>query len=385
MRFTRIILKNWRNFKSVDIEVELRAFFIGPNAAGKTNLLDAILFLRDLSTSAGGGLQHAVSRMRGGVSDIRSFVATRNANILIEVTLGDDKIPDQWTYLIELRAGKDGGLPVVVREVVLRHGASKPVLSRPDADDERDPPRLTETALEQISANRAFRVIAEFFASIQYLNVIPQVVREPERSTGAADVFGGGLIARINATPKPTRDARLRRMQSALQIAVPQLSDLELDTSDPTGQPHLRAKYKHWRPHGVWQRENRFSDGTLRLLALIWTLQEQGGPLLLEEPEVSLNTSIVARLAPLMARASVKSHRQVLVTTHSAALLNADVASSEVHVLQPTEQGTRIVTGSNIESIAALVENGMPMGEAIMPLVGLQDADAINAIDLLAS
>jgi hypothetical protein len=59
-------------------------------------------------------------------------------------------------------------------------------------------------------------------------------------------------------------------------VAVPQLSELEL-TRDNRGAPHLRGRYEHWRPQGAWQTEDQCSDGTLRLLGLLWAIVEDGG------------------------------------------------------------------------------------------------------------
>jgi len=66
LRFSHINLENWRNFAQVDVELQRRGFLIGPNASGKSNLLDVFRFLREL-VSVGGGFQEAV-RKRGGVS-----------------------------------------------------------------------------------------------------------------------------------------------------------------------------------------------------------------------------------------------------------------------------------------------------------------------------
>ena len=302
MRLTRLRIKNWRNFKDAEVHLESRAFFVGPNASGKSNLLDVLRFLNDLTVD-GGGIQKATSN-RGGVGEIRSFAARSKPIIMIEVELGNDEEPAAWIYSLEFNASKDSGRPIVVREIVRRHGVAKPVLERPDRDDNADAARLSETAIEQVSANKNFREIAAFFASIRYLHVIPQIIREPGRSSGHNDPFGGDLIERINATKPRQRDARLKRMEEALRIAVPQLRNLELEI-DKKGIPHLRAQYVHWRPQGAWQRQDRFSDGTLRLLGLIWALQESGGPLLLEEPEMSLNAGVVERLAPMISRANL--------------------------------------------------------------------------------
>ena len=57
MMITRLILKNWRNFKDADIAIRDRTYLLGPNASGKSNFLDVFRFLRDISKPAGGGLQ----------------------------------------------------------------------------------------------------------------------------------------------------------------------------------------------------------------------------------------------------------------------------------------------------------------------------------------
>ena len=63
MRFTRLKLTNWRNFKNVEIRLASRAIFVGPNASGKSNLLDAFRFLHDLAPE--GGLALAIQRRHG--------------------------------------------------------------------------------------------------------------------------------------------------------------------------------------------------------------------------------------------------------------------------------------------------------------------------------
>ena len=54
LRFRKLRLKNWKNFESVEVHLEDRMFLVGPNAAGKSNLLDALRFLRDLASVGGG-------------------------------------------------------------------------------------------------------------------------------------------------------------------------------------------------------------------------------------------------------------------------------------------------------------------------------------------
>ena len=48
MRITHLAASNWRNFKNVEFDVGERLFVVGPNAAGKSNLLDVFRFLADI-------------------------------------------------------------------------------------------------------------------------------------------------------------------------------------------------------------------------------------------------------------------------------------------------------------------------------------------------
>ena len=369
LRFTRLRLRNWRNFVELDVELGRRGFLVGANASGKSNLLDVFRFLRDVA-SPGGGFDEAV-RDRGGVSLIRSLAASRDPSVEVRVNVGrdndDDGVNDEWEYLLRFRQENRGRRSTYIEEEKVWH-REKLVFARPDEDDEKDPARLTQTYLEQVTANVEFRELAEFFASVSYLHVVPQSIRSagvlPSRED---DQYGSDLIERIARTSTRTRAAWLRRIRDALQVAVPQLIDLEL-VKDERGVPHLRAKYNNWRARGAWQGEREFSDGTLRLLGLLWSMLEQGGPLLLEEPEISLHPGVVEHLSQMLARMQLRTGRQAIISTHSPDLLrDSGIGLHEVLVLEPEEDGTRVQRVIDMPDLRALVEGGIPLGDVVMP------------------
>lgn len=360
MRFRRLRLRNWRNFVDIDVELQRRAFLVGANASGKSNLLDVFRFLRDVASP--GGFEHAVWS-RGGPSRIRSLAARRDPSVEILVVVGDDE--DEWEYL--LRFGLDDeGEPVVEAEQVRHRGKS--ILNRPNAADKADKALLTQTHLQQIAANGKFRDLADFFSSVSYLHVVPQSIRETGvLPTRVNDQYGSDLIERITDTHAQTRKARLRRIRDALKVAVPQLAGLELDT-DKGGVPHLWGKYENWRAKGVWQNEQDFSDGTLRLLGLLWSLLEPGGPLLLEEPEISLHLGIIEHIPQMFAQMQLRTGRQTLISTHSTELLrDEEIGLNEVLVLEPGKNGTRVRTASENPELRALVDGGIPLGDVVLP------------------
>lgn len=102
MKFSKIHVENWRNFTRVDVPLQQRMFLVGPNASGKSNLLDIFRFLRDL-VRVGGGLEKAVDD-RGGVSRLRSLAARRNPDIVIDVQIENGDGTDWDGDLIPLEA-----------------------------------------------------------------------------------------------------------------------------------------------------------------------------------------------------------------------------------------------------------------------------------------
>lgn len=377
LRLTRLILRNWRNFKDVDVRLGRRVFLVGPNASGKSNLLDALRFLHALVRPINHGLQTAVSD-RNGISRLRWYGARQNPKIEIGVILGTDEQPEEWKYSLSL--GQDSNKrPVVEGEKVECRGST--VRSRPDEKDRADPARKSQTHLEQINENQGFREMAEFLAQIQYLHIVPQLVKEPERSSdrhGRNDPYGSDFLAQMWMTPKKTRDTRLARIRDALHFAVPQLEELTMEGPDVHGRPHLKGNYRHWRPQGAWQNETDFSDGTLRLIGLLWSMFSGEGPLLLEEPELSLHPDVVRHIPQMFARLQRRRGRQVLLSTHSPDLLvDEGIGLDEVLLLTPTAEGTEVRLASDIAEIRALLEGGVPLAEAVRPHTAPPAADQL--------
>jgi predicted ATPase len=367
MLISRLSLRNWRNFRSIDVALTDRVFVIGPNASGKSNLLDSLRFLRDVA-KAGGGLQRAVSQ-RGGLSKVRCLSARREPDVELNLEITNGAESPKWTYAIGITQQVRGyRLPILRYEKVWAD--NKLILERPDADDETDEERLTQTHLEQISANAGFRDVARFFESIRYLHLVPQLLRHPESFQGPSvpeDPYGRNFLEMVAKTPDKTRKSRLRRIEAALREAVPNLKDLT-DTKDEAGVPHLEAVYEHWRPNAGRQREDQFSDGTLRLIALFWSLLEGDSPLLLEEPELSLHAEIVKRLPGLIFRLQRKRKRQIIISTHSVDLLSQKgIGGEEVIMLEPGQEGTEAHLASGDAEVRDLLEGGLSIADAALP------------------
>ena len=367
MIISRIKLKNWKNFKDIDVPLKNRVFMVGPNASGKSNFLDVFRFLRDIA-KPGGGLQNAVLD-RGGISKIRCLAARAHPDVEVEIHLSEfDSEEILWKYAIGIKQEPRGSrLPFLTYEKVWE--SEKLILNRPDKEDNRDKERLTQTHLEQINANKSFREITRFLESTVYLHLLPQLLKHPQSFTGPdlpGDPFGKGFLDRISKVNEKTRNAWLKKIEAALKIAVPQFN--KFDFKEENGRPHLEAIYDHWRPGAGKQKEDQFSDGTLRLIGLLWSLQEGDSLLLLEEPELSLNSAIVSRIPALIFKLQKPKKRQVLITTHSLDLLSdRGISLDEILLLAPNIEGTSVNTASSVPEIKAMLEGGMTPATAILP------------------
>lgn len=367
MLITHLVLKNWRNFRSLDVPLREVSFLLGPNASGKSNFLDVFRFLRDVSKTQGGGLQKAVAD-RGGITKLRCLHARQDPGVQIEVHLSEsaDAAP-LWRYILAFE-GK-GAQRILISKEEVWHGDNL-VLERPTKQDKADSLLLTQTHLEQIQMNGKFRELVDFFGATTYLHLVPQLLKFADRIGGQRledDPFGQGFLERLAKTPEKTRDSRLRKIEKALAMAVPQFKQLDFKT-DALGHPHLHARYEHHRPNAGWQSEEHFSDGTLRLLGLLWALQDGNSLLLLEEPEISLNDAIVRQIPLMLSRLQrhKKVKRQIILSTHSEALLsNPGIDGRGVILLETSAEGSSARTLNEDESMD--ITAGLSVADVMLP------------------
>ena len=363
------------------------SFIVGPNASGKSNFLDLFRFLQDITKNEGGGLQEAVGD-RGGVPTIRSLVSGQDAEVAIEVHIADtSKSSETWRYTLGFSQAPQSQsyshryFASLMHERVWKK--DKLLLNRPNTEDKKDPDRLIRTALEE--PEHGLQELAHFFRSFTYLHLVPQLIRFPDlitiesvetdnitrrsssisRNKSNRTQFGHGLLEKIASVDEETLHSRMKAIEDALKKAVPQLEYL-IFSHDEIGRPHLSLRCSNWHPNSPAQREDQFSDGTLRLLGLLWTLLESESVLLLEEPELSLHVGIVSQLAPLFFEMQVKTGGQILVSTHSDdLLLEPGIDGTEVLMLIPTGTGTEVKAASDIDSVRQLLESGFTAGEVV--------------------
>ena len=389
MIISKIELFNWKNFHRCEVGVQERCFVVGANAAGKSNFIDALRFLRDVAKQ-GGGLQTAV-RVRGGITKIRCLAAREQSNVKLAIELSESDSRELcWHYELNFKH-TGGGIREnqvkIVSEKVFSGREQRYVLDRSAETLGEDEETLKYTYLEQPNANKDFRVIQQFLQNVEYLNVVPQMVRESASSSYSGDkedYYGRNFLKRLALLNDNTRRSYFRKINEFLKLAVPQLEELSF-VKDEIGVPHLEARYVHWRTRGSKQQEMQFSDGTLRLIGFLFALIDSNGVLLLEEPEINLHPGIVAQFPEFIAKIQrvKKGGRQVFITTHSYDILsNEGIAAEEVLLLTNSPEGTEVEVLSNVEKAKNILAAGFSMADVVMPLTKPWSIESMSHIKL---
>jgi len=390
VNITRLTARNWRNFRLIDIPISNRLFVVGPNAAGKSNLLDIFRFLSDIA-SEGGGLHTAVWR-RGGTHRIQSLYADSYGQEAIEIDVAISDGKDTWRYCLAFE-GYAGHI-VITKEVVECNGEI--ILQRPNKDDFEDEILLSQTHLEQVGFNKKFRNLTNYFASVLYFHPVPQIIRDPNSVvSGDSQQYGSTLIEQMINVSEAIVDqtgmffAR-KRLLEALRAAIPSLDSIDV-ARDTTGRPHLVMYSRDWAevPFSYSEdsraslNEAELSDGTLRLIGLLWALitAPDNGLFLLEEPEISLNNAIIRKLPTVLALAQRDHNLQTIVSTHAPTILDDEgINPDEILVLRPTNQGTRAELLSQIHEVRGDISAGLPVSDTVSSLI-----DPIDLANLIAA
>ncbi len=376
MYISKLSVRNWKNFSRFEVDLGEANFLIGPNASGKSNFLDIFRFMRDVVNPTGGGLQQALS-IRHGLQKVRCLAARNTPQVELDFHFRETRgqtVDAEWRYFLSITAEKSGRRrPTVLREEVFKDGEK--ILSRPMPNDMVDKEQLTVTYLEQVHLNKDYRCIAEYFQDVLYLHLVPQLLKysvELSPRKIESDPFGQGFLEEIAKTPSKAQEARLRHVNTVLHNVIPHFEEIRF-VRDEGGRPHLEMRYAHWRPNAGWQREDQFSDGTLRLIAIIWILLSNRSMILLEEPELSLNEEIVAQIPQLIHEARKyikKAGGQLVISTHSKALLSDKSIDANYMILKPGMAGesTKIEVPSEAEVGAMMA--GLSPADVLLPKTG---------------
>ncbi len=346
-----IKLQNILSFGPDGMELDLKPLnvLIGPNAAGKSNFLQAMALVRSLPSDP-----HALFKETGGVREWlwkgKPLAQQRCALPKLDIILENPFGPDDLRYAVHLfcdpplfrqeelcdRArGKDGSFYFRVPE---RARVEVKGQVRRDLDPNfsilsqlRDPgehPKITYVA----------RLFSEFRLFRDWEFGPRAEIRRPQR----LNTHGDFLVADASNLALVLRDLEQRGVLKTVVSQLRRVYDEAEQVSVKIIEGFLALSVKE-RGLSSPVGPERLSDGTLRclLLAAILCHPELPPLVCIEEPELGFHPDVMPVLAELLVDASART--QLIVTTHSPDLVDALSSTPEsIVVCERAPEGTQM-------------------------------------------
>jgi predicted ATPase len=337
----RLRVQGFKSIADVDVGFPRLTVLFGPNAAGKSNLLDAIQALSRLGTER--TVSDALSEpIRGHPIEAFAFPAGGLSDLLskpretfrLEAELGIGN--EQFRYRVEVAIQPQSGSLSVADEYLAALTGKGEMRGSPSIEKvegevrirrkgKASHPRhemvgLNHTVLSDLSlAGPLYRQIERCRSEMvgwrtYYLD--PRVAMraaKPPAEVADIGVLGENIapfLYRLHAEePKSFED-----IKRTLCSVVPSIEDLEVDLDKRRGTLDILV-----RQNGTDFSTRIISEGTLRVLALCAiAVNPLGGSLIaFEEPENGVHPRRLELVAQLLVSLATSQDRQVIVTSHS--------------------------------------------------------------------
>jgi predicted ATPase len=374
----RVRIHGYRSIAFCDVTLEPLTVLVGRNGSGKSNFLDALAFLRDVVVA---GPTDAVMRHGGWRSLYCRTANSDGIEFNIEATLlptsqtnngasGDLTPRDRRIsakYQLKIM-GNDFGPPILGHELLECFNENGQNIGRFEVDRESSNGeaklitdflnlngkgawmqglvrpnlcRLGALAIEPIMA------VADGVLAMGFYNPRPEVMRLPQnRPFGGALEQDGGNVTNIIRLLQETHPSILNRVKLYLAYITGTVEDFSVQGYGNFDMVHFMTRIQSGDPALDFDASN-MSDGTLRvlcnLLAVFQVVPPHGHRSVvgIEEPETSLHPAAMQALVEALDEAT--SFTQVIITTHSAELLdNPTIKPEAVRVVEMIDGQTTI-------------------------------------------
>jgi predicted ATPase len=329
---TRIHVEGFRSLKAVELIPGRVTVLIGPNGSGKSNLLGALQLLPLIRSQSLG----RVVGEQGGATALLHYGPKVTPELLLRVEFNHRS--GHGVY--EARLGFAAGDRLVFSdETVGSRGPRSRRFSSISLGSGHSESRLDDEKRGRKAV--AARTVRDCLSAMTFFHFHDTSINSPLRlnSSQAEDRFlrsdGGNLAAFLRRLAQGRTQGEVaawKRIGMLVRLVAPFVKQLEPELVDPA-HPDTSKVRLAW----VDEKDHRFgvhdfSDGTLRMIALIAALAQPRSSLPafigIDEPELGLHPAAVNLLAGMVGSASASS--QVLLATQSSALLDEFTADEVV-------------------------------------------------------
>ncbi|HLK55976.1 MAG TPA: AAA family ATPase [Chthonomonadaceae bacterium] len=370
---THITLTNYKSIARCSVELHPLMFLVGPNGAGKSNFLDALRFVSDaLNTS----LDHAI-RQRGGIQEIlhRAEHPADNFSTYLDFHLSGGAT---GYYSFHVKADSMGGYEVLTETCSLRTNTRAKIEKRfrvHNGEVESSEPVTPAVATDRLylvaaSGLPAFRPVYDALAHMAFYNLNLAWIRDtqPPDARELLSHDGDNITSVLARMSKNSPDAK-RRIEEYLAAVVPGVEGVDVKDIGLNEMLEFRQRLP-----GVQQPLTfpgySMSDGTLRALCILVAMFQTGNQsgkdvslVGIEEPEIALHPAALGALLDAMEEAS--ETKQILITSHSADLLDRERIPSDSLLAVVSEQGKTVIAPIDAASRKVLRDHLFTAGELL--------------------
>ncbi|HVV52571.1 MAG TPA: AAA family ATPase [Polyangia bacterium] len=363
-------MKRFRSAPAASIDLDNPVFLVGRNGAGKTNVVDAFAFLAECMAAP---LQ-AVFDNRGGISAVRNRTPGGGypPNLGIRIDLGTiNGSVAGGHYAFEVRALPEYGFEVVREQCRLALGGNtaawfdrKGDLFRSNEESLRPAIDAQSLALPAVGGTADFAPLVKAIAAMRKYSIDPTAIREmQDPDSGLSLKPDGSNVASV-------LERLLRHSKNDATWICEMLEAIVPGTKEVKPIKHgkkLSLKFRQlWAPEKSIDFEAfAMSDGTLRALGLLAAVAQKPSPSLLciEEPESTIHPGALGAILDVLKTASERF--QVVITTHSPELLDADWIEDRHLRVVTWESGATHVAPLGDAARSALKDHVMGAGELL--------------------
>ena len=316
---TKLHLVNWKSFEDSTVYIDPLTFLIGTNASGKSNVLDAFLFLHLLMK--GQTLEDAAAAIRGGEDWI-----IRKGQTWFELAVTIEKNELEYEYEINVRKDKIG--LVFVQNIIYVSTKGKEKKEFNDIDMALDLPTditlVCEKNIATPDAQEIISIVRDTLKSVFVLNPNPIAMRSYSKLSKDLKSDAGN-IAGVIAALRPEEKEQLEEKLTKYVKPLPErdINKITAVTVGLSGTDAMLYCYEDWNPKAPVDARG-MSDGTLRFTAIIVSLLtlKPGSLLIIEEVDNGLHPSRARELVKVLKEISAERQIDVLCTTHNPVLMD---------------------------------------------------------------
>jgi len=365
----RVICKGFRSIPKGVVDFSNPTFLVGKNGSGKSNFADAFAFLGEAMASP---LQ-AVFDRRGGISVVRNRPAgqSRPPNLGLGVIFNSlNGLMHSGRYAFEVKAIENHGFEVVREQcVVVTADGGRYWFDRHNGQFKSSfdgfVPSLEPTllVLPVVAGEARFAPAMKALSSMRVYKIEPAKLRDMQDPDGGITLRSDGSNAASVLQEIERHPSEHERIEEILASIVPNTRNVQ--TVKHGNKLALKFTQEWGGKRKLSFESYSMSDGTLRVLGLLLAVFQKPKPslILLEEPESTIHPGALGAVLDLIRHAG--KFMQVIVTTHSPELLDAEWIEDENIRIATWSSGQTHISPLSASSRQALRTHLMGAGELL--------------------